>query len=192
MPAKRVYLAGPEVFLPNPLEIGAAKRAICAKHGLEGVFPLDNEIDLTGLSPQEAGLKIYRANRTCMDGCDLVIANMTPFRGPSMDVGTAFEMGYMRGLGRPVFGYSNVETRFFERTAAFYGGRLEPREGDGSPSDPLGHQVEQFGLVDNLMLDGAVDDAGVAVITRTVPEEARYTNLSAFEACVELAARNLD
>ncbi len=27
-----VYLAGPEVFLPNAREIGARKRAICERH----------------------------------------------------------------------------------------------------------------------------------------------------------------
>jgi hypothetical protein len=30
---KRVYLAGPEVFLANAREIGARKRAICEQHG---------------------------------------------------------------------------------------------------------------------------------------------------------------
>jgi nucleoside 2-deoxyribosyltransferase len=37
----RVYLAGPEVFLPDALAIAAAKKRLCAAHGLEGVFPLD-------------------------------------------------------------------------------------------------------------------------------------------------------
>ena len=43
-----------------------------------------------------------------MDGVDLVIANMTPFRGPSMDVGTAVELGYSFARGLPVFGYTNI------------------------------------------------------------------------------------
>lgn len=34
----RIYLAGPEVFLAEAREIGARKRAICARHGLVGVF----------------------------------------------------------------------------------------------------------------------------------------------------------
>ena len=40
---KRVYLAGPEVFLSNAREIGALKRAICERYGLVGVFPADEE-----------------------------------------------------------------------------------------------------------------------------------------------------
>ena len=37
----------------------------------------------------------------------MVIANMEPFRGPSMDVGTAFEMGYATRADIPIFGYSS-------------------------------------------------------------------------------------
>ena len=40
--SKRVYLAGPEVFLANA-QIGAGKRAICERHGLVSVFPGDEE-----------------------------------------------------------------------------------------------------------------------------------------------------
>ena len=32
-----------------------------------------------------------------MQGCDAMIVNLTPFRGPSADVGSAYEMGFMRG-----------------------------------------------------------------------------------------------
>jgi nucleoside 2-deoxyribosyltransferase len=31
-----VYLAGPDVFLPDSAEIGRRKQAICAAHGLDG------------------------------------------------------------------------------------------------------------------------------------------------------------
>ncbi len=40
---KLVYLTGPDVFLPNARQIGAGKRAICARHGLVGVYPDDEE-----------------------------------------------------------------------------------------------------------------------------------------------------
>ena len=50
----RVYLAGPDVFLPDALAVGEAKKRLCADHGLEGVFPLDNPIDhLDGLPPEQ-------------------------------------------------------------------------------------------------------------------------------------------
>ena len=39
--AMRVYLAGPDVFLPDPLARAATLKAICARHGLVGISPLD-------------------------------------------------------------------------------------------------------------------------------------------------------
>jgi nucleoside 2-deoxyribosyltransferase len=104
----RVYLAGPEVFLPNAREIGARKRAICEQHGLAGVFPTDEE---NGFDPalclSERAQGISRAMERVMQGCDAMIVNLTPFRGPSADVGSAYEMGFMRALGRSIFAYSN-------------------------------------------------------------------------------------
>ena len=46
---KRVYLAGPEVFLTNAREIGARKRVICERHGLVGVFPPTKWMPVTRL-----------------------------------------------------------------------------------------------------------------------------------------------
>lgn len=101
---KRIYLAGPEVFLPCPEKLFVAKQAICQEHGFVGISPLETHADFSGLTPKEAGWRISRANEDCIRSCDLLIANLTPFRSPSADVGTAFEMGFMRALGRPVFG----------------------------------------------------------------------------------------
>ena len=42
----KIYLAGPDVFLPDAVEIGRRKAAICARHGLTGLYPLDNAIDI--------------------------------------------------------------------------------------------------------------------------------------------------
>ena len=71
----RAYLAGPDVFYPNPLEIGEAKKAICAQHGFEGVFPLDAEFRLEGLSPEEQGHRCFDAMVELMESSDLAIAN---------------------------------------------------------------------------------------------------------------------
>ncbi len=185
----RVYLAGPEVFLPDSEAIGARKIEICRHHGLAGVYPGDTNLDLAGLAPRAAGRRIYGCNRDLMRGCDAVIANMTPFRGPSMDVGTAFELGYLAALGRPVLGYSNSARSFPQRTLAYYG--LDPAPGDGDPParDPLGLAIENFGMADNLMLEGAILDAGFAVVTRQVDDpEQLYRDLGGFEACVEALA----
>ena len=83
---KRIYLAGPEVFLANALEIGARKRTICERHGLVGVFPADAEGACDpALSLAEQGLAISRAMEQVMQGCDAMIVNLMPFRGPSAD-----------------------------------------------------------------------------------------------------------
>jgi nucleoside 2-deoxyribosyltransferase len=50
--AKRIYLAGPEVFLINAIEVGENKKRICLKHGFEGVFSLDAKIDFEA-NPQK-------------------------------------------------------------------------------------------------------------------------------------------
>src|SRR5687767_1315317 len=108
MSAPRIYLAGPEVFLPDAIAMGARKAAMCATYGLAGVFPLDAQLGLAGLPKAEAARRISEANEGLMRSCDALIANLTPFRGVSMDSGTAFEVGFMRALGRPVLGYTNV------------------------------------------------------------------------------------
>ena len=58
----KCYLAGPGVFLPNPKEYGARKKAICLKHGFEGVFPIDAELELADKTPVGMGLTISLAN----------------------------------------------------------------------------------------------------------------------------------
>src|SRR5262249_45488921 len=151
---QRVYLAGPEVFLANARDIGTRKRAICERHGLVGVFPTDEEdtCDLT-LPLPERGLAISRAIERAMRGCDAMIVNLTPFRGPSADVGSAYEMGFMRALGRPIFAYTNDDRPFFDRVVEFCGSTVRERP-ISMHEDDDGMAIERFMLRDNLMLDG--------------------------------------
>jgi nucleoside 2-deoxyribosyltransferase len=171
----RVYLAGPDVFFPNAADIGEAKKRICAEHGFDGVYPLDANFEplfkLESLAEQ--GHKSFDLMVELMGSCDLAIANLTPFRGPSMDVGTAIEMGYMHGCGKPVFGYTNVSTDYAERV------------------QPDGYMVEPFGLVDNLMVEGPVYRTGATVVRADVPPDEIYTSLEGFTRCVKLAAEIL-
>lgn len=156
MGQRSIYLAGPDVFWPNANELGSAKKKLCQQYGFSGHFPLDTELDLSGLSPFDAGLAIYRANITLMDKCDLIIANMTPFRGPSMDVGTAFEMGYITAQNKPVWGYS-------------LDGRLYNNRIKGSEVDSNGFTIESFAMADNLMMVGATDQQG-GLLTKSLTE----------------------
>ena len=75
---------------------------------------------------------IYRVCVAHMERCDVLIADMTPFRGPSMDVGTAFEMGFAKACRMPVFGYSNVLGPYNERVRTGQSnGDPRPRDVDG-------------------------------------------------------------
>lgn len=179
----RIYLAGPEVFLDNALEIGARKRDVCARFGLKGVFPLDAELDLSGLAPLDAGLAIGRANEALMRSCDAIVANMTPFRGPGMDGGTAFEMGFMRALGKPVFGYSNASGDYAARVPS-------TPAADGRLRDADGLIVENFAMPDNLMMTGAVMASDATVALPPSGATGIY-DLTVFTRCVEGVARHL-
>jgi nucleoside 2-deoxyribosyltransferase len=176
----KIYLAGPDVFLPEPLKAAHAKQEICANYGFEGMFPFDQELDLATLSPFEAGMAIYRSNIALMDRCDLIVANMTPFRGFSMDVGTAFEMGYMAAQRKPVFGYSNDGRIYDDRVPALTPGW-----------DQQGQSIESFELHDNLMLEGAIHTSGGAFQCEQIALEGYYSELKIFAAVVQLAAERL-
>ena len=198
----RIYLAGPDVFTRDPIALAEKKRDICARYGFEGVFPLDNNPELLTQdhkTPFHKALKISRANEQLMQTCDVLIANMTPFRGPNADTGTAYEMGYMRALGKPVFAYANVYTaadglsgrQHIDRVRTYYGA-INAREDGQTFEDPKQQMmVEDFGMVDNLMLDSAVFHSGGEIVVTPVSEDARYTDLKGFEECVRQAAAEL-
>jgi nucleoside 2-deoxyribosyltransferase len=184
MPQHHAYLAGPDVFLAHAVENAAAKIAICAKYGIIGRAPLDPDIAQTLKRPQDAAWRaIYHNNLRLMESCDLVIANLTPFRGASADSGTLVEIGWFLGRGRPVFGYTNVAEPFAERSAAQI----------AAVPDPLpGLALEGFSLPDNLMIPGAVEYGGGLPIT--LPPDGisrRFDALDIFELCVAKAAASL-
>jgi nucleoside 2-deoxyribosyltransferase len=177
---RRIYLAGPEVFHPQAKEIGEAKARLCAAAGFEGIFPLDTSLDLTGLSKREQATRIYRADIEIMHRCDVMIGNLTPFRGVSMDSGTAFEAGYMRALGRPVLGYSNTIQDYRKRADGYRAASRTWPDADG-PS----LTVEDFELTENLMIEIAIRESGFEVVRKGVAFAAEMTDLGGFEACLE-------
>ena len=178
----KIYLAGPDVFLPDAVEIGRRKAEICARHGLIGLYPLDNEVDPAA---GRISLTIFKGNEAMMDAADAIIANLTPFRGPGADPGTVYELGYMAGRGKLLFAYSNDPTTYAERVARSH---QVTKSSKGSLTDRDGLAVEDFGLSDNLMMIHALDLHGAALVTpRGLPADI-WHDLTAFEACVCLAA----
>jgi nucleoside 2-deoxyribosyltransferase len=175
----RVYLAGPEVFLPNAREVGTEKCRIAAEAGFKGVFPLDIALDLSGLTKVEQARRISLANESLMRSCDALIANLTPFRGVSMDAGTAFEVGFMRALGRPVAGYTNAVDHHLDRARAFRAGASLHFDADRPDVE-----IEDFDLAENLMIEIAIRESGCSVVRNRVGGGHEMTDLTGFRQCL--------
>ena len=180
----KIYLAGPDVFLPDAIEIGRRKADLCKQHGLIGLYPLDNTVDPAA---KDASLTIFRGNETMMIAADAIIANLTPFRGPGADAGTVYELGYMAGCGKLCLGYSNAASSYADRVRK----STDVISQNGRLIDADGLTVEDFGLADNLMMIHALDLHGGALVTpRQTPDDI-WHDLTAFETCVRTAAERL-
>jgi nucleoside 2-deoxyribosyltransferase len=135
-----VYLAGFDVFRRDAVEHGQYLKALCARHGMEGLYPFDNEVS-EHLEPQATAQLICTMNIDMLRRCTAVLANLNLFRGLEPDSGTAFEVGMAVALGKPVWAY-------FEPTDSLKA--LVPHDAQGFDAD--GFAVEDFGLPRNLML----------------------------------------
>ena len=155
-----VYLAGPEVFLPNAQEVLATKLAICERMGWVGLSPVDNEVETEGKTPEEIAMAIYQGNIDMMERADAIIANITPFRGPHMDPGTAFEIGYFAAAGKPIMVYTQHPDELLDRVVDWSGEGTVTRDGH-LVRDRNQHLVEDFGFRENLMIEASVDNQGV-------------------------------
>ena len=166
MSAERIYLAGPDVFVPDAERVARLKRQLCARYGFEGLVPVDSEL--------RGAAEIFEGNRALMERAEIGVFNLSPFRGPSADAGTVFELGFLSALGKRVYGYSNTRVLYAERVADSYGPVRDERDRDG-------HVVESFGLADNLMIDMSLRRAGGSIV---IVEEDALPALRAFEACL--------
>ncbi len=143
-----IYLAGPEVFLPDPLARAAELKAICDRLGAIGRFPMDNQANVAHPDPDVMAANICAADEALVAACDAIVANMTPFRGPSMDAGTCYEMGLAKGLGKLVVGWTADPRRWQDKVAL-----VSPLVPDGDWfRDADGNLCRDFGLIDNLMM----------------------------------------
>lgn len=142
----RVYLAGPDVFRKDAKERAEKLKAILRERDLEGVFPLDVDLKrLDGETGPAFARRIFMANVRLIRSTQGVLANVEPFRGPSADVGTAWEMGFAKALGLPVVAYAMPTNAYEQRVHR-------------NIDDML---IEDFGLSDNLMIACGADETFV-------------------------------
>jgi nucleoside 2-deoxyribosyltransferase len=184
----KIYLAGPDVFLADAKSVGLKKQEICREFGFEGLFPLDSDESVCA-NP----VKIFRTNCSLMRQADIGVFNLTPFRGPSADPGTIFELGFLFAHGKPVYGYTSVATDYLQRVPVILSLSGEQK---ARPRDSNGYVVENFGLSDNLMIVQAIQDSGgVITIVEEKTGEASVTPLAAFQAykaCLKVIRKRIN
>ena len=174
-----LFLSGPDLWLPDAPELMARRREICEVAGFRAVSGRDSPLVET--EPSEAmAREIYAGVLERLRGADAVIANLTPWRGPTADTGVAFEAGFAAALGKPVFAYINVaseeEAEYRGRVERIFGGM--PGE-DGRWRDGEGHEIEDFALPETLML-WAEARRFYVIVTPDV-----YGDLTGLELCLD-------
>ena len=85
-----------------------------------------------------------------------------------------------------LFGYATTTEPFLARTLSAIG--PVATNGEGAWYDGDGLLVEQFGLFDNLMIEGGIIGSGGVLITGDVD---RWDDLTLFERTVQAAAAQL-
>lgn len=175
----KLYLAGPEVFLPDALAYAEQQRALCAQYGFTPLHPIENgpafgehsvaaltrlyeAVQLFRMKPlrnfmrlpsedMRCAMKIYLGNIAYIRACDIVVANCNAFRGALVDDGTAYELGLGNGLGKPTYGYIAAALPEVQNVLQRYPCTISA---DGVPIDQDGYLVvDGFGTAINLMLE---------------------------------------
>lgn len=167
---KKVYIAGPDVFSLGVTGIRSKKLKLCEEYGYEGLFPAD----------MRSSKETFSSNIQLIKKADFGIFDLTPFRGISCDVGTAFELGIMYALNKPIFGYTYNTIDYLNRVKSsdgyVYLNRVLKKW-----IDPNNMVIEDYDNVDNLMIDEAFKEKGVKIL--------RLKNYyeDGFEICLELS-----
>jgi nucleoside 2-deoxyribosyltransferase len=141
-----IYLAGPNVFKKDAIEDLNQMKTISKKYNQIGNAPIDNEVDFAKI---DAATRIFHGNVDMMDKCDVIIANLEPFRGPNVDDGTAFELGYGYSKGKIMYGYmTHANKELKDITSDLYG------------NDEKFPHVENFKYPRNLMIVDSIRSSG--------------------------------
>ncbi len=147
-----IYLAGPDLWFPDAADVLMRKKALCTAAGFTGVLG-GGDGSGDGPGAEVMAREVYATSLERLRAADAVVANLSPWRGPGCDPGTAFEAGFAAALGKPVFAYMNVEGE----DEADHRTRVEMLLGAapdamGRWRDDLGATIEDYGLPENLLL----------------------------------------
>ncbi len=185
----KVYLAGPEVFLPDARLQLDRKIALTRAAGFVALAPGD-----LAIPPQPTkrllGHAISAIDERLMNDADAIIANLTPYHGLSADTGTCFELGYMCAREKIAYGYSNVAADMRTRAIAYYEGDIHV-DASGRLRGADGLMIEDVDMADNLMMQGGIERRGGQVIIHEAAPDALYTDTTAFEICLRLLAERV-
>jgi nucleoside 2-deoxyribosyltransferase len=147
---KKIYIAGFDVFRQDSIEIGKYYKNLCEKYGFIGLYPIDNEVDFNQ-EKNKIACDIFEANKNMILQCDIIIANLNPFRGKESDSGTVWECGFGYGLGKEVYGYIKSKKVYLENFS-----KNEKRKINGVYVDNEDMVIEDFDLALNLMIGCSV------------------------------------
>jgi len=147
----KIYIAGPDVFEKDSIQIGENYSKLCEEYGFEGLYPLDNLIDFNQ-SKQKIAKDIFIANKNLIQECDIVVANLNSFRGKESDSGTVWECGYGFALGKKVYGYLSREGNYIDQFS-----KDEIVFEDGIAYDLEQKAIEDFDYPLNLMISCSVE-----------------------------------
>ncbi len=125
------------MFLHNAVATLRIKKQKLELKGFEVLTPLDTDIAMP------SAFQIAISNTELIRQCDIVLADVQPFRGTEPDSGTVFEIGYAKALGKAVVTYNNPINSYQERLEEW-----DYKHCYGTPN----FQPEAFGLKQNLMI----------------------------------------
>jgi nucleoside 2-deoxyribosyltransferase len=73
------------------------------------------------MNSKEHSIIIFQNNINKIKDCDIIVANINPFRGACVDDGTAFEIGFGYALGKKIYGYAfSCDMSLVDRTNLYY------------------------------------------------------------------------
>ncbi|KZX78223.1 hypothetical protein A3715_20275 [Oleiphilus sp. HI0009] len=128
----RCFITGPEHYGPNRHEFNFSKKEICQRYDLDACFPTESSLESKTIERSNE-IDLHHATLCQLKNCDLLIVNMTPFRGPHMFSACAFELGFAQALSIPVIRYT-VDSR----------SELVKRSSSASSGNPLTIDTPKF------------------------------------------------